>query len=84
MALPRLKPSPRLPGKAVLIFLADTVRRWEEEASKAEEFEVRAVFCRFGIILEKNDGALPRMALPYKIFAGELSEQGANGFHGFI
>ncbi|MDM5226865.1 TIGR01777 family oxidoreductase [Cytobacillus sp. NJ13] len=51
-------------------FLADTVRRWEEEASKAEEFEVRAVFCRFGIILEKNDGALPRMALPYKIFAG--------------
>ncbi|MBX9975599.1 TIGR01777 family oxidoreductase [Cytobacillus firmus] len=51
-------------------FLAETVRRWEEEASKAEEFEVRAVFCRFGIILEKNDGALPRMALPYKIFAG--------------
>ncbi|KON89705.1 multidrug MFS transporter [Sporosarcina globispora] len=51
-------------------FLADTVRRWEDEASKAEEFEVRAVFCRFGIILEKNDGALSRMALPYKIFAG--------------
>ncbi|MCS0655779.1 TIGR01777 family oxidoreductase [Cytobacillus firmus] len=51
-------------------FLAETVRRWEEEASKAEEFEVRTVFCRFGIILEKNDGALPRMALPYKLFAG--------------
>ena len=51
-------------------FLAETVRRWEEEAAKAEEFEVRTVFCRFGIILEKNDGALPRMALPYKLFAG--------------
>lgn len=51
-------------------FLAETVRRWEEEASKAEAFEVRTVFCRFGIILEKNDGALPRMALPYKLFAG--------------
>ncbi|MBN8202493.1 TIGR01777 family oxidoreductase [Bacillus sp. NTK034] len=51
-------------------FLAETVRRWEEEASKAEEFEVRTVFCRFGIILEKNDGALPRMAFPYKLFAG--------------
>lgn len=51
-------------------FLAETVRRWEEEASQAEEFEVRTVFCRFGIILEKNDGALPRMALPYKLFAG--------------
>lgn len=51
-------------------FLAETVTRWEEEASKAEEFEVRTLFCRFGIILEKNDGALPRMALPYKLFAG--------------
>ncbi|MCS0791468.1 TIGR01777 family oxidoreductase [Cytobacillus firmus] len=51
-------------------FLVKTVRRWEEEAAKAEEFEVRTVFCRFGIILEKNDGALPRMALPYKLFAG--------------
>lgn len=51
-------------------FLAETVRIWEEEAAKAEEFEVRTVFCRFGIILEKNDGALPRMALPYKLFAG--------------
>ncbi|WP_404358075.1 TIGR01777 family oxidoreductase [Cytobacillus firmus] len=51
-------------------FLAETVTRWEEEASKAEEFEVRTVFCRFGIILEKDDGALPRMALPYKLFAG--------------
>ena len=51
-------------------FLAETVRRWEEEAAKAEEFEVRTVFCRFGIMLEKNDGALPRMALPYKLFAG--------------
>ncbi|WP_282142049.1 TIGR01777 family oxidoreductase [Cytobacillus oceanisediminis] len=51
-------------------FLAETVRRWEEEAAKAEEFEVRTVFCRFGIILEKNDGALPRMALPFKLFAG--------------
>lgn len=51
-------------------FLAETVRRWEEEAAKAEEFEVRTVFCRFGIILEKNEGALPRMALPYKLFAG--------------
>lgn len=51
-------------------FLAETVRSWEEEAFKAEEFEVRTVFCRFGIILEKNDGALPRMALPYKLFAG--------------
>lgn len=51
-------------------FLAETVRRWEMEASKAEEWEVRTIFCRFGIILEKNEGALPRMALPYKLFAG--------------
>ncbi|MBT2688823.1 TIGR01777 family oxidoreductase [Bacillus sp. ISL-47] len=51
-------------------FLAETVSRWEMEASKAEEWDVRTIFCRFGIILDKNDGALPRMALPYKLFSG--------------
>ncbi|WP_026581734.1 TIGR01777 family oxidoreductase [Bacillus sp. J33] len=51
-------------------FLSETVKCWEMEASKAEEWEVRTVFCRFGIILDKNEGALPRIALPYKFFAG--------------
>ncbi|EDL65125.1 TIGR01777 family oxidoreductase [Bacillus sp. SG-1] len=51
-------------------FLAETVKRWEFEASKAREFDIRTACTRFGIILGKGEGALPKMALPYKLFAG--------------
>lgn len=51
-------------------FLAKTVEQWEHEASKAEKLKIRTVYCRFGIILDKKDGALPRIAMPYKLFAG--------------
>ena len=51
-------------------FLAKTVQQWETEALKARDLGIRTVCCRFGIILDKRDGALPRIALPYKLFAG--------------
>ncbi|WNS76629.1 TIGR01777 family oxidoreductase [Bacillus sp. DTU_2020_1000418_1_SI_GHA_SEK_038] len=51
-------------------FLSATVQQWETEALKAQELGIRTVCCRFGIILDGTDGALPRMALPYKLFAG--------------
>jgi uncharacterized protein len=52
-------------------FLAETVYAWEHTAMKADsDFGIRTVLCRFGIILDKYDGALPRMALPYQLFAG--------------
>ncbi|WP_102273177.1 TIGR01777 family oxidoreductase [Cytobacillus massiliigabonensis] len=51
-------------------FLARTVQQWEAAASKAEDLNIRTVYCRFGIILDDKDGALPRMAMPYKAFAG--------------
>ena len=51
-------------------FLSDTVKQWENEAGKAAEMDIRTVFCRFGIILEKNEGALPKIAIPYKTFIG--------------
>lgn len=51
-------------------FLAKTVQEWEAEAYKAESLGCRTVYCRFGIILDKSDGALPRIALPYKLFVG--------------
>jgi len=51
-------------------FLAKTVQNWEAEASKAEKLGCRTVYCRFGIILAKNAGALPQIAFPYKLFVG--------------
>ncbi|ESU32394.1 hypothetical protein G3A_11800 [Bacillus sp. 17376] len=51
-------------------FLADTVDQWEASASQVHDMGVRPVLCRFGVILDKNGGALPRMVLPYKLFAG--------------
>lgn len=51
-------------------FLAQTVRDWEILAHRAEEDGLRVACGRFGIILGKNGGALPLMALPYKMFAG--------------
>jgi uncharacterized protein len=51
-------------------FLANTVHHWEASAAQVQSMGVRPVLCRFGVILDKNAGALPRMVLPYKFFAG--------------
>jgi uncharacterized protein (TIGR01777 family) len=47
-------------------FLAGIVKDWEAEALRAEEFGTRVVLARFGIILAKHGGALPKMMLPFK------------------
>ncbi|WP_461201472.1 TIGR01777 family oxidoreductase [Anoxybacillus sp. TBDG-1] len=51
-------------------FLAQTVKRWEEAGQRIASIGVRTVFMRFGIILGKGGGALPRIVLPYKWFIG--------------
>lgn len=51
-------------------FLANTVQDWEATAKTAESFGVRVVLSRFGVILGKNAGALPMMAMPYKLYIG--------------
>ena len=51
-------------------FLAGLCRDWEAETSRGAEFGARVVIPRFGIILAAHGGALPRMALPFKLGAG--------------
>ncbi|MFX3675087.1 MAG: TIGR01777 family oxidoreductase [Paenisporosarcina sp.] len=51
-------------------FLAKTVEDWEKKATQAEKFGTRIAYGRFGIILGENEGALPLIALPYKMFVG--------------
>ncbi|PKR76952.1 TIGR01777 family protein [Halalkalibacillus sediminis] len=51
-------------------FLAEVCSLWEKEADEARELGIRTVKTRFGLILDGNYGALPKIALPYKMMAG--------------
>ncbi len=51
-------------------FLAEVCKAWGKEALKAQELGVRVVITRFGVVLESDGGALPKMAIPFKFFLG--------------
>jgi uncharacterized protein len=51
-------------------FLAQLTVDWENESARAAESGARAVILRFGVILAKRGGALPRMALPFRLGVG--------------
>lgn len=52
-------------------FLADVVKAWEESVSPVKSIKgVRVVFMRIGVVLGKEDGALKKMLLPFKMFVG--------------
>jgi len=50
-------------------FLAGVAQAWEETAEAARELGIRTVLTRFGVILG-DDGALPLMELPVKLYVG--------------
>jgi len=51
-------------------FLGEVVQKWEAEADTFEELNIDVAKIRIGLVLSKDGGALPRMAMPIKNFVG--------------
>jgi len=51
-------------------FLASVCVDWESATAEAESLGVRRAVLRTGIVLSRTGGALPRMALPFRLMAG--------------
>jgi uncharacterized protein len=51
-------------------FPAKVCKLWENDALEAKLLGIRTVIARIGIVLGKDGGALPRMAMPYHFFVG--------------
>ncbi|HQV47633.1 MAG TPA: NAD-dependent epimerase/dehydratase family protein, partial [Nitrospira sp.] len=51
-------------------FLAELSAAWEAEALRAGQLGTRVVLLRTGMVLEQGGGALPKMLLPFRLFAG--------------
>jgi uncharacterized protein (TIGR01777 family) len=47
-----------------------TAEEWEPSTAPVEEMGVRRVVMRIGIVLSTEDGALPRLLLPFRLFVG--------------
>jgi len=50
-------------------FLAEVCRDWEASANEASN-RSRVVILRSGVVFAREGGALPQLALPFKLFAG--------------
>lgn len=61
-------------------FIASLVQDWEAAALKAEEFGVRVVVCRFGIVLGGTGGALGMMLPLFKWYLGSSLGPGTQWF----
>lgn len=51
-------------------FLAGICQLWEAATEPVEEMSLRRVLIRTGLVLDDDEGALPRLVLPFKLFAG--------------
>jgi hypothetical protein len=51
-------------------FLANLCKDWEKEAKKVEELGIRRVSVRTGLVLNKDEGVLKKLLLPFKLLVG--------------
>jgi hypothetical protein len=65
-------------------FLAEVCRAWEAEAMAATAIGVRVARIRIGVVLAREGGALPKLALPVRWFSGcklGSGDQGLSWIH---
>ena len=51
-------------------FLSGVGRKWEDSSKSVETLGIRRVLLRTGIVLDLNEGAFPKMLLPFRLFIG--------------
>lgn len=51
-------------------FLGEVVAQWEDSIQQFNKLGITTSIVRTGIILDKNDGALPKIIQPIKVYAG--------------
>ncbi|MFA7420092.1 MAG: TIGR01777 family oxidoreductase [Melioribacteraceae bacterium] len=61
-------------------FLANVVKAWEYETAKVDEFGIRRVNVRVGIVLDEKEGALAPMIKQFKFFLGGSIGSGKQWF----
>ncbi|MEO7795835.1 MAG: TIGR01777 family oxidoreductase [Thermoanaerobaculia bacterium] len=57
-------------------FLAATAVDWEEASAPAESYGVRWALARTGVVLAREGGAFPKMALPFRLGVGAVLGSG--------
>jgi len=62
-------------------YQAEVCKAWEASTLPVEKLGVRRCIIRTaGVVLSKDEGALPRMLLPFRLFAGGSLGSGRQGF----
>ena len=51
-------------------FLSEVCKKWEMESQKVDNFGIRRLNIRTGVVLSTEEGALKKMLLPFKLFIG--------------
>jgi len=51
-------------------FLAEVCKKWEASTEAAAQYGTRRVITRSGVVLDRNQGILPQMMLPFRLFVG--------------
>jgi uncharacterized protein len=63
-------------GEPQAIFQSELCQRWEEAAIAAESLGSRVVRLRIGLVLGRDGGALPSLAMPVRLGVGALLGSG--------